>query len=111
MAIKYFFSLALIFTLCACSSVTAEFKPPVGFLVSSYKAPLTIKAENIKIGRAQPRKYITSFLWLPIGIMPPFSATSGFNEPEIGEYADYEYFSILGGMFQFVSIIPYEEKR
>ena len=25
----------------------------------------------------------------------------------MGEYADYEYFSILGGMFQFVSVIPY----
>lgn len=29
----------------------------------------------------------------------------------MGEYADYEYFSILGGMFQLVSIIPYEEKQ
>lgn len=107
MVIKRFFALALILALCACSSVTAEFKPPVGFLVSSYKAPLTIKAENIKIGRAQQRKYITSFFWLPIGIMPPVSTTSGFNKPGMGEYADYEYFSILGGMFQFVSVIPY----
>lgn len=110
MAIKRFFALALILTLCACSSVTAEFKPPVGFLVSSYKAPLTIKTENVKIERAQPRQYITSFFWIPIGI-PSISTTNGFSKPEMGVYADYEYFSILGGLFQSVSIIPYNEQK
>jgi len=111
MAIKRFFALALILALCGCTRLTAEFEPPVGFLVSSYKAPLTIKAENIKIGRAQQRKYLTSFFWVPIGITPTLSTTSGFNKPEMGVYADYEYFSIFGGMFQFVSIIPYGEQE
>ena len=44
---------------------------------------------------------------MPIGIAPTLSTTSGFNKPEMGVHADYEYFSILGGMFQFVSVIPY----
>lgn len=110
MAIKRFFAFALILTLCGCSSVTAEFKPPVGFLVSSYRAPLTTKADNIKIGRAQQKRYITSFFWIPIGI-PSVSITDGFNKPASGVYADYEYFSVLGGMFQSVKVVTYSEKK
>ena len=110
MATKRTFALGLVLTLCGCTSVTAEFKPPTGFLVSSYKAPLTIKADNIKIGRVRQRKYVTSFLWIPLGF-PSIAVTDGFNSrPGAAVYADYEYFSVFGGLFQSVSVVTYDEK-
>ncbi len=101
---------SLIFEVSGCSGATAEFKPPEGFFISSYTAPLTTKVKDVKIGKAKSKRYVTSFFWIPF-FSPSISITEGFNKPDENVYADYEYFSILGGMFKFVDVVTYKEQK
>ena len=56
------------------------------------------------------KKYVTSFLWIPLGF-PSLAVTEGFNNrPDAIVYTDYEYFSVFGGIFQSVGVVTYDEK-
>lgn len=96
-----------VFLMSGCSQFNAEFKPPSGMIVTAVKAPLSVKIPDKKIGNPQKRSYLTSFFWIPM-VIPSVAFTDTGSDGINGSYADYEYSSILFGMFQSVSIITYD---
>lgn len=85
----------------------APFMPPKGLLFTHYKAPLSLKADHIEIGRPRSEKYVTSFLWIPM-VVPPLSVSKPQDDTFSGAYAEYEYFSVFFGIFKRVKVTTYE---
>ena len=77
-----------------------------GFFVTRVKAPLSTQIPKKEIGVPQRKTYSTKFLWIPF-ITPSVSITD-YGASLNGNYADYEYFSLLFGIYQSVDIITYE---
>ena len=98
-------AVGLVLALSGCCS-QMPFMPPKGLLYTHYKAPLSLKADHVKISRPQSEKYVTSFLWIPMAV-PPLSVSKPQDDTLSGTYAEYEYFSVFFGIFKRVKVTTY----
>lgn len=91
--------IALFVGLTGCAPIQAGVVPPPGMIMTDYKAPLSNSNQGITVGGKVGTAEVQQYVWIvSTGDCSVETAAKNAGITKI-MYADYHYFSVLGGVY------------